>query len=152
MLQDFNFIGRGGGLVVTINSLGDFDFTIQNCLLENNNAKSVGGGIYLAFSAHRAHKAVVRNVTLKNNTSPVAGGLVLAKVGGIDEGTIRLEIYNSHFESNHARFGGGFFLYADSKLVMMYIKFTLAKCMWERKINPDARLSCHLLANLVWCS
>lgn len=116
VIESFLFPGRGGALAITVNSSFEFNVVINNCHVEDNYASSFGGGIYLVFSGYSSHTIQVNNTVFVNNTSG-SGGLTLGYLekSGNGEG-LSLEVLNSHFEDNHAKFGGGIYLYAGSEL------------------------------------
>lgn len=121
VLQAFVFTGRGGALTIAINSLFEFNVSITHCVVEDNYARSFGGGIYLVFSGYSPHLSTVNDTVFVNNTSPGSGGLSLGYVeGSVGGQSVRMEVHSCRFKDNHATegFGGGIYLYADSRLIV----------------------------------
>lgn len=119
ILRGFVFTGRGGALTVAINSTFEFNVVITHCEVIDNIARSFGAGIYLVFSGFSPHLLTVNDTIFINNTSVGvgSGGLSLGYVEGSVGGQIvKLDVHNCYFQNNSGDFGGGLYLYADSKL------------------------------------
>lgn len=110
------FPGRGGAMSITINSNFEYNLSITGCLVVGNYALTSGSGIFSFFTGYRPHHMTVRDTVISNNTGPLSGGAIAFAVErsrmGVEN---RLEVYNSHFTMNRAKFGGGIFIYSGGK-------------------------------------
>lgn len=118
--DDFVSNGRGGAVTISINSTFEFNVSITDCHVQDNFARSFCGGIFLVFSGYSPHTSTVNNTVFINNISPGlgSGGLSLGYVeGSVNGEKVRLDVFNSEFVNNSAKFGGGIYLYADSESI-----------------------------------
>ena len=115
LLQLFVFSGRGGAVAITINSSFPMNATLTDCLFEDNNAVSFGGGLYLGYSGYAAHTTIINTtVFARNRCIGPSGALQIGFIEGADNGfSVRLELYNSDFYDNRAVFGGAIHLFAN---------------------------------------
>ena len=115
ILQRGVFPGRGGALAVIVNSTFQFNVSIADCTFEDNYASSFGSAVAIVFSGYSPHRVAVDGLTFVNNESPVTGALNLAYIEASGLGMpLEIDISNSRFLRNKARFGGGIFFYSDS--------------------------------------
>ena len=109
LFQRFLFTGRGGGCAFTINPVYSLNATVEDCLFEDNFARTFGGGLYIGLNGYSNHTVVVNRVKLVRNWTPLASG-------GLDVGYLNSDaldatnsvfVYNSEFIENHSGSGGG---------------------------------------------
>ena len=113
LLQRLAFTGRGGGCSIPVNPSLPLNATLEDCLFEENFARTIGGGLYVAFDGLLDHTVVLNRVRLVRNFCPsTAGGLEVGFVSGSAEGSVSsLFAYNTEFIENRAEFGGGLYLF-----------------------------------------
>ena len=109
ILQQLAFTGRGGGCSIVINPFLSLNATVEDCLFEENYARTRGGGLYVIFDGLLDHIVVVNRVRLVRNFCPTAaGGLEVSFLSGSAVGFVSsLFAYNTEFVENRAAFGGG---------------------------------------------
>ena len=117
LLQQFIYTGRGGGCAIIINPSLPLNGTLEDCVFEENVARSFGGGLYVVFNGQLNHVLVLNRVRLVRNVCPsTAGGLEVGYgPGSASSSTSSLFAYNSEFVENRAVFGGGVYLFAVGK-------------------------------------
>ena len=127
LFQRFAFTGRGGGCAFTIASSTSLAAIVENSTVEDNFARSFGGGLYVGFNGNLNHTVTVNRVRLIRNQCPgAAGGLEVGFVQGADPYSLnRIMVYNSEFIENHASFGGGVYFFSPGKcrVTQMYKLF-----------------------------
>ena len=106
LLQQGAYTGRGGGFAILIFSSLPLNGTLEDCVFEENFARSFGGGMYVAIDGQLDHLVVLNRVRLAKNSSPNGGGL-LAGYGLGSASVSSLFVYNSEFVENGAMFGAG---------------------------------------------
>jgi len=108
-----NFSGRGGGLSIPVNIIGEFSCTVNNSVFVNNFAKVLGGGIYIYISEETANQTYVfGNNVFRMNSAVFGGGLCFVGYVHLLTNFHQSNIlYNCTFTRNTAnRIGGGVFL------------------------------------------
>ncbi len=121
LLQAFVFPGRGGGCIILMNTSFSANATIENCLFEDNFATNFGGGVYLGFSGYSSHAFLVNRTKFVKNRSITGGGLHYGFLEGVGQGVdIMLTVLNSEFVENSATYGGGTYLYAAGKVLLLH--------------------------------
>ena len=117
LLQRFAFTGRGGGCAILVNSFLPLSGMLEDCTFEDNFARTLGGGLYVAFDGQLDHLVVLNWVRLVRNFCPsTAGGLEVGYVSGSTSGSVSsLFAYNSEFVENRAMFGAGVYLFTAGK-------------------------------------
>ena len=136
--------GSGGAVHAATSTLDDV--TIDNCVFEENDAKTDGGAIYLisngpiditnskfynntAKSEAGAIYVDTSNLTIENdefiNNSANSGGAVSIDFSNADSENINITIANSQFIENTATFGGGA-VYTESP------DLTIDTCQFEK--------------------
>ena len=113
LIQRLAFTGRGGGCSIPINPSLPLNATLEDCLFEDNFARTIGGGLYVAFDGQLDHTVVLNQVRLVRNFCPsTAGGLEVGFLSGSAAGSVSsLFAYNTEFVENRAAFGGGLYLF-----------------------------------------
>ena len=113
LLQRFAFTGRGGGCAILVNPSSPLSGTLEDCVFEENFARTLGGGLYVAFDGQLDHLVILNWVRLVRNVCPsTAGGLEVGYVSGSTLGSVSsLFAYNSEFVENRAMFGAGVYLF-----------------------------------------
>ena len=110
------FTGRGGGCAIPMFSSLPSNVTLKNCLFEENFARTLGGGLYVAFDGHLNHIVVLDQIKFVRNKCRLAGGLAVGFAFGSNaENVSSLLAYNSEFIENQAEFGGGAGLFPAGK-------------------------------------
>ena len=81
--------------------------------MEENFARSFGGGLYVGFDGNLNHTVTVSRVRLVRNECPgAAGGLEIGFVQGADPySTNRIFVLDSEFVENRAGFGAGTYFF-----------------------------------------
>ena len=110
------FTGRGGGCAIPMFSSLPSNVTLEDCLFEENFARTLGGGLYVAFDGHLDHLVVLNRIKFVRNKCRLAGGLAVGFAFGSNaENVSSLLAYNSEFIENQAEFGGGAGLFPAGK-------------------------------------
>ena len=130
LVQSSRFTGRGGGCAIPINPRYSLNATVENCLFEQNYARSFGGGLYIAFNGLEHHIVTIRQVQFLRNRAPTAGALEVGFVSGGNLGADnRLEVYDSTFTENSATFGGGVFFFTLGNTILCANIYNQHECM-----------------------
>ena len=102
------YTGRGGGCAILTNPSLPLNGTLEDCVFEENFARSLGGGLYITFDGQLNHLVVLNRVKLSRNECRLGGGLIVGfAIGSNAENVSSLFAYNSEFVKNQAKFGGG---------------------------------------------
>ena len=110
------FTGRGGGCAIPMFSSLPSNVTLEDCLFEENFARTFGGGLYVAFDGHLDHMVVLNRIKFVGNKCRLGGGLAVGFAFGSNvENVSSLFVYNSEFIENQAGFGGGTGLFPAGK-------------------------------------
>lgn len=117
LFQRFAFTGRGGGCTFTISPSTSLTATMENSIVEDNFARSFGGGLYVGFDGNLNHTVTVDRVRLIRNECPgAAGGLEIGFVQGADPVSInQIFVLNSEFVENRAGFGAGTYFFSPGQ-------------------------------------
>lgn len=117
LFQRFAFTGRGGGCTFTISPSTSLTATVENSTVEDNFARSFGGGLYVGFDGNLNHTVTVDRVRLIRNECPgAAGGLEIGFVQGADPVSInQIFVLNSEFVENRAGFGAGTYFFSPGQ-------------------------------------
>ena len=121
ILQRYIFTGRGGGCAIPIfSSSVPSNVTLEDCLFEENFARTLGGGLYVAFDGHLDHIVVLNRIKFVGNKCHSAGGLAVGFIFGSNQmnNVSSLFAYNSEFIENRAVLGGGAAVYPARKYVV----------------------------------
>lgn len=126
LVQSSRFTGRGGGCAFPINPLFSLNATVEDCLFEQNYARSFGGGLYVAFNGREHHRVTIRRVRFIRNNAPTAGALEVGFItGGILGADNQLMAYDSEFVENYAIFGGGVYFFTLGIIRTIIASFVL---------------------------
>jgi len=131
LLQRLAFTGRRGGCSIPISSSFPSNVTVENCLFEENFARSFGGGLYVAFDGQLDHQVILNRIKVVRNNCPMAAaGLAVGYITGSTAGSVSsLFAYNSEFIENQATFGGGVGVF-PAGMYTGYVLFT-ENCTWK---------------------
>lgn len=125
LVQSSRFTGRGGGCAFPVNPRYSLNATVEDCLFEQNYARSFGGGLYVAFNGREHHRVTLNRVQFVANEASTAGALEVGFItGGILGADNRLLAYDSVFAENHAVFGGGVYFFTLGILYGVYNIYT----------------------------
>ena len=97
------FPGRGGGLILLVNTNSTLNFVFNDSIVMNNVADTFGGGVYcLTQRGHINQTYMFANIIFMNNTGPVAGGLSFINLVRQVNFIVDVLIYNCTFVGNTA--------------------------------------------------
>ena len=118
LFQRFAFTGRGGGCAFTISPSTSLTAVVENSTIEENFARSFGGGLYVGFDGNLNHTVTVNRVCLiRNECAGAAGGLEIGFVQGADPNSLnRIFVLNSEFIENQAGLGAGTYFFSPGLL------------------------------------
>ena len=109
-LNQNQFIGRGGGMAVYINTVNSYvTVNVRSCLFKNNYAELFGGGLYLYTGGRSSnHSVSVEGTNFINNSVAAAGGAVQMAllIQNLDVPGSQFSYTNCSFVSNSADYGG----------------------------------------------
>ena len=105
------FTGRGGGLSIMIHAESTVNYTLVNCVFENNSARFHGGGGYIfvrgAFGLNQYYH-LENNIFKLNRARRAGGAFVFAlDIYSSSQFVQNAVIHNCVFENNIAGFTGG---------------------------------------------
>ena len=110
-LNQNQFLGRGGGMSVYINTINSFvTVIVRNCLFENNYAELFGGGLYIYTGGSSSnHSVLVEDTDFINNSVAAAGGAIQMAllIQNLDAPGSQFNYTGCSFLSNSANYGGG---------------------------------------------
>lgn len=112
------FTGRGGALGIFINdSYNNVSIVINNCSIENNYARSFGGGLYTLFNGNTArHTMTIDKTNISSNVAFLhgGGGMQLSFLSNGIPAAPHTVIFNDcTFDSNAAEAGGGIYIFTS---------------------------------------
>ncbi len=106
--------GRGGAVGIYVQeNVRNISVTIHDCLFDNNDAESFGGGLYLNIDGQNTtHSFKVEGTNFTNNSVKGEGGFggavqIAFLNQNIDYPPTVMEFIRCHFEGNTGSYGGG---------------------------------------------
>jgi len=121
IIQDGNANGsvtetnRGGGIYNDMFDVLEAPVTISNCIIQENNAKSMGGGIY-NYGNSKTSPSIV-NCAIKGNTGRYGGGVY---------NNTNTKIKNCLISGNQAEDGGGIYNSISTETNLKVVNTTLS--------------------------
>ena len=112
------FTGRGGALGIFVNdSYNNVSIFISNCSIENNYARSFGGGLYTLLNGNTAsHSMMIDKTNISSNVAFLhgGGGMQLSFLSNGIPADPHTVIFNDcNFDSNVAEAGGGMYIFTS---------------------------------------
>ncbi len=106
--------GRGGAVGIYVQeNVRNVSVKICDCLFDNNNADSFGGGLYLNINGQNTtHSFVVEDTNFTRNSVNGEGGFggavqIALLIQNIGYPPTEIEFIRCHFEGNNGSYGGG---------------------------------------------
>ena len=131
--------GRGGGMIVTFKNTRDVRVIISSCQFVNNHA-FIGGGLSVEIEGGIDNQLMIndtkfiRNGCIEGNNSVGNGGGIHLSFERIWRGMAKnnsMIIYNSTFDSNCAKLGGGTYFFSGKSMIHdINNSITFDKCNW----------------------
>ena len=109
LIEEYFFSGRGGGIAMLVNVTCPVDVIIKNNLLENNYAKSYGGGLYSYINGITSNQTYIleSNMFISNEAELGSGAINFGNYEAtLPFYTLHGTIYNCTFKHNRADTGG----------------------------------------------
>ena len=109
LMEEYIFTGRGGGIAMPVNVTCPVDVIINNNLMDNNYAKSYGGGIYSYINGITGNQTYIfESILFIANEAGIGSGAL--NFGNYETtqpfSTLHGTIHNCTFKHNRAHAGG----------------------------------------------